>query len=233
MTAAARSQLSARDAVALVQGFYFLFFGGMVSVVFTAELAVASSPRPFSTLLCAGSLTAMLAGAWRLHQVKHLGPEWRKSATALLLTTALLVYLFPFLWAWRQIPQSLYFCSHALAFLGLLIVTMMVMSVVSAALAHALGQKGLRWQLVFSLVSAALIQLAPFSYLAHRVASRAIRSEEMILWLQAIFVRLHMFWIMLWLLPFTLALSLVWIAKDIALERLLGLEPEASAPANP
>jgi len=41
------------------------------------------------------------------------------------------------------------------------------------------------------------------------------------MWLQVTAAQLHPFFITLWLLPFTLSLSLVWTAKDIALELLV------------
>jgi hypothetical protein len=41
------------------------------------------------------------------------------------------------------------------------------------------------------------------------------------IWLQSFVAQLHLFWVILWLLPFTLSLSLVWTAKDIALELLV------------
>ncbi|MBM3858050.1 MAG: hypothetical protein FJ395_00190 [Verrucomicrobia bacterium] len=212
---------SLRDRVRLAQGFYFLFFGGMASVVFVAEMTLATAPRSFSTPLCAGSLLAMLVGAWRLHCVKTLGMEWAQSVRCLLIATALLAYLFPFLWAWRQFPRNFYFCCHGLAFLGMLILTVMAMSVASAALARAAGRTGLTWQMVLSLVTALVIQLAPFTYLARLLAGGVMQGEDVMMKLQAFVAHVHLFWVILWLLPFTLSLSLVWTAKDIALEQLL------------
>jgi hypothetical protein len=205
----------------LVQGFYFLFFGGLTSVVLIVEMTVAMAPRAFSTVLCGASVVAMLAGAWRLRRVRSLGAEWIQSVRCLLIATALLVYLFPFLWAWRQLPRNFYFCCHGLGFLAMLILAMMAMCVASAALARALGRKELMWQMVASLVTAVVVQLAPFAFLARVLAAGALHGEDTVMWLQVAVAQLHPFWITLWLLPFTLSLSLVWTAKDIALELLV------------
>jgi len=205
----------------LVQGFYFLFFGGLASVVLVVETTVAMTAHAFSTALCGASLVALLIGAWRLRRVKSLGTEWAQSARCLFIAAALLVYLFPFLWAWRQLPRNFYFCCHGLAFLAMLVLTMMAMSVASAALARALGRKGLTWQMVVTLVTAVVVQLAPFAVLACTLAAGALRGEDSLMWLQVTAAQLHPFFITLWLLPFTLSLSLVWTAKDIALEWLV------------
>jgi len=217
--------LSIRDRVRLVQGFYFLFFGGLASVALVVEITVAMTPHAFSTVLCGASMVALLTGAWRLQRVKSLGTEWAQSARCLLVAAALLVYLFPFLWAWRQLPRNFYFCCHGLAFLTMLILTMMAMSVSSAVLARALGRKGLTWQMVLTLVTAVVVQLAPFSFLARLLAVEAWHGDDSLMWLQMLVAQLHPFWITLWLLPFTLTLSLVWTAKDIALELLVEPKP--------
>jgi hypothetical protein len=212
--------LSIRDRVRLVQGFYSLFFGGLASLVLVAEMTVAMMPRAFSTALCGASVVVLLAGAWRLSRVKSLGAEWTQSSRCLLVAAVLLVYLFPFLWAWRQLPRNFYFCCHGLGFLMMLILTMMAMSVSAVTLARALGRKGLTWQMVASLVTAVVVQLAPFFFLAWLLAVGAWRGDDSLMWLQVLVAQLHPFWITLWLLPFTLSLSLVWTAKDIALELL-------------
>ncbi len=209
----------------LVQGFYFLFFGGLATAVFVTEMAVAMVPRAFSVSLCGASLLALLIGAWRLHRVKSLGVEWTRSVRCLLIASVLLVYLFPFLWAWRQVPQNPYFCCHGLAFLAMLMLTMMALSVTSAALERALGRKGLTWQMVLCLVSTVVVQLAPFSRLAYLLIVGALHGEDTVMWLQVGVAHLHPFWVTLSLLPFTLALSLAWTAKDIALDLLVGDKP--------
>jgi hypothetical protein len=213
--------LSIRDRVMLVQGFYFLFFGGMASVVLVVEMTVAMSAHGLSTALCGVSVAALLIGAWRVRRVKSLGAEWDQSTRCLLVAATLLVYLFPFFWAWRQLPRNFYFCCHGLAFLAMLMLTMMAMAVASTALARALGRRGLTWQMVATLVTTVVVQLAPFSFLARMLAAGAWDGDDSLMWLQVLAAQLHPFWIALWLLPFTLSLSLVWTAKDVALEQLL------------
>jgi hypothetical protein len=217
--------LSIRDRLMLAQGFYFLFFGGLASVLFVADMVVAMSPRAFSSVLSGGGVAAMLVGAWRLRRAQSLGAEWSQAVRCLFIAAGLLVYLFPFFWVWRQMPRNFYFCCHGLAFLAMLMLTMMAMSVASGELARSLQRKGLTWQMVLCLISAVVIQLAPFSFLARMLATGAWHGEDSAMWLQVLVAQLHPFWITLWLLPFTLSLSLTWTAKDIALELLAGEEP--------
>ena len=126
---------------------------------------------------------------------------------------------------WRQVPRNLYFCCHGLAFLAMLMLTMMALSVASASLARALGRKGLTWQMVLCLISAVLVQLLPFAYVTLMLVIAAARGEDTVMWFQVLVAHVHPFWVTLWLLPFTLSLSLVWTAKDIVLEQLGARKP--------
>jgi len=216
--------VGSRDGVKLMQGFYLLFFGGLLSVVFALQMIIALSLPAFLTPFSSGSLLMMLAGAWRLRQVRALSREWTRATGWLLTATVLLVYLFPFVWAWRQAPRSLYFSCHAFAFLAMLILTMMALSVASAALARASGRLGLRRQMTLSLVSAAVLQLAPFCWLLFALL-RQKHGEDAVLWLQSLVAAVPPFWMAIGLLPFALSLSLAWTAKDIALEQLVERKP--------
>lgn len=217
--------VSVREWVQLARGFYFVFFGGITTVVFIAEMLMAMVPRSFSLSLCTGSLLALLYGAWQLSRVRSLGAEWVIQGRVLLLAAGAMVYLFPFFWLWRQVPRNVYFCCHGLGFLAVLMLTMMALSVTSASLARALGRKGLMWQMVLCLVSAVVVQLGPFFRVAQVLGLSAVRGEDSVVLLQVVMANVHPFWVTLWLLPFTLSLSLVWTAKDIALEQLLEPKP--------
>lgn len=218
---ASRPSLTIRDWVKVVRGFYFVFFGGITLVVFVAEMLMTVAPRSFSLPLCGGSLLALTVGAWQLARVRGLGAEWVIQGRVLLVSVTATAYLFPFFWFWRQVPRNLYFCCHGLFFLMMVLLLLMALSVSSGALARALGRRGLTWQMVLCLLSAMVIQVVPFVGWAGVSVAAALRGEDPVVMLQVVLAHMHPFRATLWLLPFTLSLSLVWTAKDIALEQLL------------
>jgi hypothetical protein len=214
-------QLSVRDRVMLAQGFYFLFFGALASVVFVAEITVALAPHPTAVTFCMVSLMAMFVGAWRLRRVRALGAGWKWKTRGLLLLAALLVYLFPFLYAWRQLPRSLYFCCHGILFLGLFILMMTMLAVTSESLLRALGRRGLLWQMIVCVAATVLLQVLPFVIVAVRLVFAAWIEDDAVMWLQVFVSHLRPVMMTLWLLPFTLSLSLTWTAKDGAMDLLV------------
>jgi hypothetical protein len=186
----------------------------------TGDLVVAMVARPFSMALCGVSLAVMVAGVWRLGRVKDLGNEWVGETRRALALAGLLAYLYPFFLVWRQMPQNLYFCGHALGFLGMVILTMLEMVWIVLALTRALGRKGMLWQALLCAGAAVLLQAAPFARMAWVLVSVARQGDDPLLVLQVFLAQVHPLFVTLGLLPFTLSLSLVWTAKGIVMDEL-------------
>ena len=65
-------QVPARDYVRLAQGFYFIFWGLLLTVLTGVELLMLIDMPPFAeSLLGVGVLTTLI-GSWRLYQVRSL-----------------------------------------------------------------------------------------------------------------------------------------------------------------
>ncbi len=206
--------------VRLARGFDFLFAGGVVTILAVAEIMMSVLPRLFSTLVCGAGLILMLNGAWQLSRVRGLGASWQRRTFWLLVGALANGYLFPFFCIWRTLSRDLYFCGHALAMFAGIIATMILLAWTIGSLARVCERRMLWWQAMISVGAALFVQVAPFLSMACVLWTTIKQGQDPLLFLQYFLAHLNPIWVSLWLLPFTLTLSLAWEAKELALEQL-------------
>jgi len=83
-------RVPARDYVRLAQGFYFIFWGLLVTVLTAAQLLMPIEISPFAELFLGVGVLATLIGSWRLYQVRSLGEQWHKRMGRTMAVAALL-----------------------------------------------------------------------------------------------------------------------------------------------
>src|SRR5579871_5795576 len=92
----------ASDHVHLAQGFYFVFWGLLVTVLMGAQLLMPIELPPFVELFLAVGVLATMMGSWRLYQVRSLGATWHARMQWVLAMAALLVYFCVLFCLWRR-----------------------------------------------------------------------------------------------------------------------------------
>jgi len=140
-SAVATLRVPARDYVRLAQGFYFIFWGLLVTVLTAAQLLMPIEIPPFAELFLGVGVLATLIGSWRLYQVRSLGEQWHKRMGRTMAVAALLTYFCLFFYLWRRAPQSSYLLGNMLAFAATGIIYVIAFNRVVATLAVALGRK--------------------------------------------------------------------------------------------
>ena len=220
-----RVALTVMESVRLARGFDFLFAGGVVTIMAVAEMMMSVLPRLFSTFVCGAGLILTVNGTWQLSRVRGLGASWRTRTFWLLVVALATGYLFPFFCVWRTLSRNLYFCGHALAMFAGIIATMILLAWTIGSLALVCERRMLWWQAMISIGAALFVQVAPFLTMACVLWMNARQGEDPLLLLQYLLSHLNSIWVSLWLLPFTLTLSLAWEAKELALEQLREHKP--------
>ena len=225
---AAEVRLSTRDLTRLVQGFYFTFWGTLAVLAATMESLVVLTMRLFHTTVLAAGLIGMVVGAWRLQQARGLSAEWNKHARWLLWVAGAVAYLCPFFYMWRHLPANLYLLGHAVVFVGCFIYWASLLDSTIAALGRAVHRRSLVIQsVVFSGVTFVLV--VPFLLLAQSMVIAAVQGGDPLELLQLLLARVHPVFVLVLLVPFSLSLSLVWAAKDFALELLTAADTDSTA----
>jgi hypothetical protein len=204
----------------LVLAFYFSFWGLLVLLTALAESLVASLLRPISSILIGSGSLALAAGAWRMHRVTGLGESWHRRTRSLLIVTVLVAYLSLFFIMWRQLPTNAYLLAHTLAFFALLLLTVCLLCRPVMVLARLANRPGLVVQAgAFGTVAVVLL-LPPFGLLAQRMIEANRSGVDPFALLQFWVAHTSLWITMVWLVPFSLTLSLLWSAKDLVLDRL-------------
>jgi len=212
--------LSAAALAQLSLGFYLLFWGLLILIAALTESLVTTAMRPLSVILIATGGLAMATGAWRLHRVTGLGAPWRKRTRALLITAGLVAYLSLFYIMWRRVPTNGYLLAHVLAFFALLLAAVCLLCLPVMTLARAANQPGLAVQ-AGAFGTVALVLLAPPLGLVIQRMIEASREGVDPFSLLQFWVEHTAIWItMIFLVPFSLTLSLLWSAKDLVLNHL-------------
>jgi hypothetical protein len=220
-----RSRIPARDLVRLAQGFYFIFWGLLLAVVMGTQLLIALELYAVTELLLAAGVVATLVGSWRLYQARSISPLWRTRAGWTLALALLMTYFCVFFYMWRRIPANVYLLANALAFLGTSIVYMIMLSRAVAALAVVLDRRELLLESrVFSISNVGFL-LVPFvGTLIYIGIMSALRRSDLLFEFQYLLARSNLVVVILLLLPFSLTLSLAWVAKDATLKELTTLD---------
>ncbi|NQU11238.1 hypothetical protein HQ590_10635 [bacterium] len=231
---------SVADLVHLTQGFYFIFWGLLVTVLISAQIVVSLWLRTFAEVFLLGAVLAMVVGVARLRRVRldggTSGPPaqcWQRQVRRLWWVTLLLAYFSLVFYLWRRLPGHPYLQLNALGFVACGLLLLILLNLVIAALAQTLGRANLalesRW---FAAVNVVLLVLPLVATAAYVMAMAARRQTNVLLEFQALLGRLNVFVLVALLLPLSLTLSLVWAAKDLAL-RDLAAWTEPPTPVTP
>lgn len=233
-SASVEPRVPARDFVRLAQGFYFIFWGLLVTVLMGAQLLMlVGFPTSTESFLGAGVL-ATLVGSWRLYQVRSLGERWHARIRLVFALAALLTYFCVFFYLWRRVPDNPYLLANVLAFAAAGILYVIAFNHAVAALAAALGRCDMA--LDSRLLSAGNIGLLllPFAgVIAYLIGMVVIHKSNPLAELQSLLDRANLLVIIVLLLPFSLTLSLAWSCKDTVLRQLAALDRERQPSSGP
>ena len=240
--------ISAPDLVRLVQGFYFIFWGLLVTVLVGAQILLLFWLHTFAEMFLAAGVFGVLTGTWRLYQTRlgtparvpsRPGPAvasadagpltaavglWRRHVGRLLTLAVLLTYFCVLFYLWRRAPLGLYLQLNALLFVAVGIVYVAALSRTVYALAGLLGRRQLAQESRLYGIGTLALLVGPFLGAVAYLATRTVtRHSNPLVEFHFLITRLNLLISILVLLPFSLTLSLVWSAKDAALQRLAAL----------
>ncbi len=229
---AAAGGVSARDLVRLVQGLYFIFWGVLVTVVVGTQVLVSLWNRSFTEVFLAAGVVSILIGSLRLAQVKLerlqpalLGRLWERRARVILRLAMLLAYFGVLFFMWRGAVGSVYLQVNALAFVVAVIVYLIILSRTVAALAAGLGSDELAMESrLFNVGNVGLLLLPCLLALIYLAVMTVQHGTNLLVEFSILLSRLSLLVAMVFLLPLSLTLSVVWAAKDIALRRLAEID---------
>jgi hypothetical protein len=222
---AADLRVPACDYVRLAQGFYFVFWGLLLTVLTGVELLMLIDMPPFAeSLLGVGVLTTLI-GSWRLYQVRSLGESWRQRIRWTFGLAMLMGYFCLFFYLWRRVPMSMYLLGNVLAFAAAGIVYVIAFNRVVAALATALGRKDMVFESrMFGSGNVGLLLLPFACVIAYIIGMAVFQHSDPLSELRFLLGRANLLIIVVLLLPFSLTLSLAWSCKDAVLRQLSALD---------
>jgi hypothetical protein len=211
----------ARDLVRLAQGFYFVFWGLLVTVLTGMQLLMLAGIRTSTESFLGAGVLATLIGSWRLYQVRSLGERWRNRTRVVLALAALLTYFCVCFSLWRRVPDSAYLLGNALAFLATGICYVIAFNHAMAALGTALGRPDMTFESRVFSASNVVLLLLPFAcVIVYLTAMIVLRHGNAFAELQSLLDRANLLMVIVLLLPFSLTLSLAWGCKDAVLRQL-------------
>ena len=218
-------RVSARDYVRLAQGFYFIFWGLLLTVLTSVELLMLIDMPPFAESLLGVGVLATLIGTWRLYQVRSLGKSWRQRIRWAFGLAMLMAYFCLFFYLWRRVPISRYLLGNVLAFAATGIVYVIAFNRVVAVLATALGQKDMVFESrMFGSGNVGLLLLPFACVIAYLIGMAVFQHSDPLSELRFLLSRANLLIIVVLLLPFSLTLSLAWSCKDAVLRQLSALD---------
>ena len=217
--------IAAGDYVRLGQGFYFVFWGLLVTVLMGAQLLILSDMQPFAELFLGLGVLAMMVGTWRLYQVRSAGLLWHSRMRMTLALAGLMMYFCLFVYLWRRAPDSVYLLANVFAFAATGILYIIAFNRGVAALAATLGRKDMaRESRVFGAGNIGLLLLPFAGIVGYIVVSTIVQRGNLLSEMRFVLSRANLVVIVLLLLPFSLTLSLAWSCKDAVLRQLSKLD---------
>ncbi len=218
-------KVPARDYVRLAQGFYFIFWGLLVTVLTGAQLLMPIEIPPFAELFLGVGVLGTVIGSWRLYQVRSLGKLWHVRMRWTLILAALMVYFSLFFHVWRRVPESTYLLGNVLAFAATGIAYVIAFNRVVAVLATTLGRKDMALESrVFGTGNIGLLLLPFAGIIAYIISMAVLQKSDLLTELRFLIGRANLVIIIVLLLPFSLTLSLAWSCKDAVLRQLSNLD---------
>jgi len=222
-------QLPAADYVALAQGFYFVFWGLLVTLLAGAQLLIMVGIPAYSEWFLGAGVVSTLVGSRRLYQVRHAGGRWHSRARVVFGLAILLAYFCVFFYLWRRVPDSMYLMGNALAFAASGILYLVAFNRAVAALALALGRRTMALESQLLSASNIGLLLLPFvCAVAYIIIMAVFHKTEPLAELQSLLGHANLLVIVVVLLPFSLTLSLAWSCKDVVLQELAAIDRSAN-----
>ena len=220
LPAAAPAPVPSHELARLAQGFALVFWGTFALLAAAIEVMLAPALRLFPTLIGAAGAAGVCRGAGWLLATPSLGRPWQHRVRGLVISGGLLAYLTPFAWMWRQAPTNRYLFCHALAWTGMCIVYLVLANECVRTFGRAAAHRSLVIQAVLFGLATVLVLLVPFLFMAVALVRLTWGGRDPLEALQFALEHLHPQIVFVLLAPVSLTMSLVWAAKDIALERL-------------
>jgi hypothetical protein len=218
-------RVPARDYVRLAQGFYFVFWGLLLTVLTGAQLLMPIDMPPFAESFLGVGVLATLLGSWRLYQVRSLGESWHQRIRQAFALAMLMTYFCLFFYWWRRVPMSTYLLGNVLAFAATGIFYVIAFNRVVAVLASALGQKDMVFESrMFGSGNIGLLLLPFACIIAYIIGMAVLQRSDPVSELRFLLGRANLLIIVVLLLPFSLTLSLAWSCKDAVLRQLSALD---------
>jgi hypothetical protein len=218
-------QVPARDHVRLAQGFYFIFWGLLLTVLTGVELLMLIDMPPFAESLLGVGVLATLIGSWRLYQVRSLGESWRQRIRWVFALAMLMSYFCLFFYLWRRVPMSRYLLGNVLAFAATGIIYVIAFNRAVSVLATALGHKDMVFESrMFGSGNVGLLLLPFACVIAYIISMAVFQHSDPLTELRFLLSRANLLIIVVLLLPFSLTLSLAWSCKDAVLRQLSALD---------
>jgi hypothetical protein len=218
-------RVPARDYVRLAQGFYFVFWGLLLTVLTGAQLLMPIDMPPFAESFLGVGVLATLLGSWRLYQVRSLGKPWHQRIGQTFALAMLMTYFCLFFYWWRRVPMSTYLLGNVLAFAATGIIYVIAFNRVVAVLAAALGRKDMVFESrMFGSGNIGLLLLPFACIIAYIIGMAILQRSDPISELRFLLGRANLLVIVVLLLPFSLTLSLAWSCKDAVLRQLSALD---------
>jgi hypothetical protein len=215
----------ARDYVHLAQGFYFVFWGLLLTVLTGVELLMLIDMPPFAESLLGVGVLSTLIGSWRLYQVRSLGKLWQQGIRWVFALGMLMTYFCLFFYLWRRVPMSAYLLGNVLAFAATGIVYVIAFNRVVAVLATVLGRKDMVFESrMFGSGNIGLLLLPFACVIAYIIGMAVFQHSDPLSELRFLLGRANLLIIVVLLLPFSLTLSLAWSCKDAVLRQLSALD---------
>ena len=218
-------KVPARDYIRLTQGFYFVFWGLLVTVLTGAQLLMPIEMPPFAELFLGVGVLATLVGSWRLYQVRSLGEPWQDRMRWTLSCAALMTYFSLFFFLLRRAPESTYLLGNVFAFAATGIAYVLSFNRGVAVLATFLGRKDVAFESrVFGTGNIGLLLLPFVCIVVYIIGMAVIQKSDPLSELRFLLGRANLLIIVVLLLPFSLTLSLAWSCKDAVLRQLSNLD---------
>ncbi len=218
-------KVPARDYIRLTQGFYFVFWGLLLTVLTGAQLLMPVEMPSFAELFLGAGVLATLVGSWRLYQVRSLGDAWQHRTRWTLRWAALMTYFCLFFFLWRRAPESTWLLGNVFAFAATGIAYVLSFNRGVAALGAFLGRKDVAFESrVFGTGNVGLLLLPFACIVVYIIGMAVIQKSDPLSELRFLLSRANLLIIVVLLLPFSLTLSLAWSCKDAVLRQLSNLD---------
>lgn len=227
-------RVPARDHVRLAQGFYFIFWGLLLTVLTGAQLLMLIDMPPFAESFLGVGVLATAIGSWRLYQVRSLGELWRQRIRQTFVLAILMAYFCVFFYLWRRVQDSTFLLGNVLVFAAIGIMYVIAFNRVVGVLAGALGRKDMVFESrMFGTGNIGLLLLPFACIIAYIIGMAMLQRTDPVSELRFLLSRANLLIIIVLLLPFSLTLSLAWSCKDAVLRQLYTLDHPPDSRADP